>query len=1256
VNHIKIAVLATLAAGFYARESRADLPVDVDLTLTSPFLKVQSQKDPRWSGFPVGIASAQFQKDALGEQVNMARCGCMLTSLSTATETVLEGSLPWLPSAQIEQTAEARFVLGTALSFSPKYLDDYLNYGPKPGTRDVGWGYFGSSGGHTCGVEIEPWALSGMGIPNPVTLRTGFVWSQQSWTAAVRARIDDNLLQGIPTAVVYTPEGKSGGHANLIIGWSVDRKKYLIWDPMWATGTLNDKSATPAGWGWPTGATEDERYAKYTAAIKSVYVLDPVTTPKTFWMYITDDPEPIKLRLTDPRGRRTGYDPATGVNVQEDGAAFYSELTSFVDPLLVFPEAPPFRYVAARNPEPGGYGLEVFGTGDGPFKLTIGNVDSDQSSDATTVAGQIVAGETKRFEIVRAPNGSVTVNAVAVFTPRARAGNDGTAFLGKGIGFDGRGSYQVNGEIASHTWDFGDGTSATGAQQTHVYGKAGVYTAKLTAKNADGLAGTDERTIVVVDPASLPQMETLRASVTAAAAQAIGESFDSRITPDGRYVTFASTASNLVAGDTNASPDVFVKDLSTGAVERVSVATGGAQAISGAGSLDQRNSAITPDGRFVFFLSDAPNLVAGDVDQTLELFVRDRTAATTTRVLASGTVAPASVVSVSDDARYVAFDTPYQLVPADTDGANDVYVLDRQTSAFERASVTNAGTPADGPSASPRISANGSLVAFTSIATNLDALGIGGLFVHDRGTGTNDRVSLNAAGGAVATNPANTCGGGVCLALGGMSADGRYLTFATTDNGVAPGDTNAGTFDWDIFVRDRTLATTKLASASSTGEGANSYVATASSISADGRYVAFVSASNNLAPSGTTNAQLYRRDLQTGETARVSVDGNGVEATPNVYDASGIGVTLGGAVVFSTKATNLVTGDTNGTQDVFVRGLVPTSGGGSTPIANLGGPYLGWASSAQVPAGIRLDGSASVDPKARAVTAHWDFGDGTPIVDGELVTTHAYTVAGVYVVKLTVSAGTDTSKSISTEVQVMPALAGDAVSTGACAPPEGALSVSGAAVSANAALVAAGWDASTGKISLNQVLVTMPWGEVMATPSLPGLTFRTDPTVPAGFANGGYVAKVAGAKDAAFTVPCGTRSHQQPRAVAGGPIYDAKAGEPVTLDGSGSNAEGNASLTYHWGFGDGAIGTGANPTHTYASEGSYLVTLIVDDGTERSADVIGTHSFAMVAVSPAAPVDGGGCGCSTSPSKLPRGVALVMAMLLVARRRRRQGR
>lgn len=135
---------------------------------------------------------------------------------------------------------------------------------------------------------------------------------------------------------------------------------------------------------------------------------------------IKDDPEPIKFRLTDPRGRRTGFDPGTGENFQEDRGAFFSEFTSFVDPLRLFPEAPPFRYIAAKNPEPGVYGLEVFRIGDGPFKLTLGTVQLDQPEDAATVTGNIVSGETKRYEIVRAANGSVTIEPVSAFLARTR--------------------------------------------------------------------------------------------------------------------------------------------------------------------------------------------------------------------------------------------------------------------------------------------------------------------------------------------------------------------------------------------------------------------------------------------------------------------------------------------------------------------------------------------------------------------------------------------------------------------------------------------------------------------------------------------------------------------------------------------------------------------------------------------------------------------------------------------------------------------
>src|SRR5690242_10558967 len=208
----------------------------------------------------------------------------------------------------------------------------------------------------------------------------------------------------------------------------------------------------------------------------------------------------------------------------------------------------------------------------------------------------------------------------------------------------------------------------------------------------------------------------------------------------GRYVAFASAASNLVQGDTNGAYDIFVRDRKLGRTERVSVGQHGVQA--GDASY---YPAISADGRYVAFVSVASNLVPGDSNGSLDVFVRDRVNGTTERVSvgAGGVQARAqsghSGVSISADGRYVAFESrAANLVPGDSNGRADVFVRDRRLGTTERVSVGQGGAEADGPSAFgqvPAISGNGRSVAFQSYATNLvahDTNGKADIFVHDR--------------------------------------------------------------------------------------------------------------------------------------------------------------------------------------------------------------------------------------------------------------------------------------------------------------------------------------------------------------------------------------------------------------------------------------------------------------------------------------------------------------------------------------------
>ncbi|MHB8086324.1 MAG: TolB family protein, partial [Dehalococcoidia bacterium] len=202
-----------------------------------------------------------------------------------------------------------------------------------------------------------------------------------------------------------------------------------------------------------------------------------------------------------------------------------------------------------------------------------------------------------------------------------------------------------------------------------------------------------------------------RVSIASDGAQGNDVSFISSISADGRYVAFASAASNLVPGDTNGVPDVFVRDRQSNATTLVSLASDGTQ-----GNDVSEWTSISADGRYVAFSSYASNLVAGDTNGDWDMFVRDLRTNTTTRVsIASdgtqGNANSSNSPSISADGRYVAFPSnASNLVAGDTNGRSDIFVRDRQTGTTTMISIASDGTQGNGSSAFPSISADGRYV------------------------------------------------------------------------------------------------------------------------------------------------------------------------------------------------------------------------------------------------------------------------------------------------------------------------------------------------------------------------------------------------------------------------------------------------------------------------------------------------------------------------------------------------------------------
>lgn len=247
------------------------------------------------------------------------------------------------------------------------------------------------------------------------------------------------------------------------------------------------------------------------------------------------------------------------------------------------------------------------------------------------------------------------------------------------------------------------------------------------------------------------------------------------LSSDGRYVAFASAASNLVSGDTNARTDNFVRDRTTSTTRRVSVGDSGRQA-NGA----SEGPTISADGRYVAFTSTASNLVPGDTNRASDVFLRDLTMGRTVRVSTTRSGAQANRGSDQADlaasGKFVAFvSVATNLVGSDTNGASDVFVRDVSAGATTRVSVSETGKQADGDSYGASISSDGLAVGFGSYATNLLPLSYNGSTYPDGGAYVRDRAARTTTG--LATQDSNPgCGS---FGAPGLSDDGTTAVWDT---------------------------------------------------------------------------------------------------------------------------------------------------------------------------------------------------------------------------------------------------------------------------------------------------------------------------------------------------------------------------------------------------------------------------------------------------------------------------------------------
>jgi hypothetical protein len=369
----------------------------------------------------------------------------------------------------------------------------------------------------------------------------------------------------------------------------------------------------------------------------------------------------------------------------------------------------------------------------------------------------------------------------------------------------------------------------------------------------------------------------------------------------GRYVFFTTTQP-VVAADTNAANDVYRKDRLTGGVVRASLQ--GEQGQIPAGS---RICGVSTSGRFVVFQT-----TSASADWSNQIWRRDLVGKTLVRVTEPGSgsagAAAAADCAVSDDGTRVAYQTSYPNVGCGDTGLDQVILRRFDTNTTSCLSLSTGGVVSNASNQLNAMSGTGDVVAFVSAATNLvsgDTNGTYDVFLRQISTNATTRITL--PGGVQSNGDSQSPS---------LSGTGRYVSFSSSATNLVPDDDN-GTRD--VFRLDRQTGTIERASVSTAGVEGNDY-SSSSTITPDGRYIAFESKATNLYPADANGAtDIFRRDLELDRTDLASRRWNGVAAGNNASWHRPDISSDGRVVAFEATATDLVTGDTNGQRDAFVR-------------------------------------------------------------------------------------------------------------------------------------------------------------------------------------------------------------------------------------------------------------------------------------------------------------------------------------------------
>jgi|GEM_PF-3016537 len=841
-------------------------------------------------------------------------------------------------------------------------------------------------------------------------------------------------------------------------------------------------------------------------------------------------------------------------------------------------------FSGAGSSDPGGLALSyAWAFGDGGTGTGVSPSHTYASAGTYTATLTV----TNTASLTNSSTASVTI-AAAPQPPVASAGGPYTGVAGSAVSFSGAGSTDPKNEVLTYAWTFGDGGTATGVAPNHTYASAGTYTVKLTLTNTDNLSNSSTTSATIT---AAPQAPVANAGgpYSGVAGTAVSFSGAGSSDPGGLSLTYAwafgdgGTGTGVSPTHTYASAGTYTATLTvtnTASLSNSSTATvtvtaapqapvakaggpysgvaGTNVAFNGSGSSDPGGLALT----YAWAFGDG---ATGTGASPTHIYAASGSYTATLTVTNTASLSNSSTASVSITAApqppVANAGGPYTGVAGTAVSFSGSGSSDPQNETLTYAWSFGDGTTGTGVSPTHTYAAAGSYTVSLAV-TNTDSL-------SSNATATATITAAAQAPVANAGGPYTGSAGTAVSFSGAGSSDpkGETLSYAwtfgdgSTGTGVAPTHTYAASGSYTVSLT--VTNTDNLSNTASTTATIANAAGQPPVANAGGPYGGVAGTAISFSGAGSSDpkseALTYAWSFGDGS------GGSGVAPT-HTYAAAG-----------SYTVTLTVTNTDNLSKAASTTATI-TAAAPKTPTANAGGPYAGSAGAAVNFSGLQSSDPSNLAAAGYALTYVWNFGDGgtgagpTPV--------HTYAAAGTYTVSMmvtTASGGTATGTATATIDAGSPVAGAPTANAGGpyAGTQSSAIAFNGSASSdPNALPLTYSWDFGDGTTATG-VNPTHAYGK--------GATYSVALTVSNGTASStaSTVATVTGPTSLSVN--------------AGGP-YSGTAKKALMLDGTHTNNPNSRQLSYLWDFGDGSTSAGAQPTHIYAAQGSYTVSLTVTDG------------------------------------------------------------